>query len=284
MDTLHRYRKAIATRVGPASYLDIGTGPIAMFIHGVGTSSLLWRNVVPLVADLRRCVVIDLPLHGATPAAPGQDFSLPGLADFVAAVCEALGLSSIDLVANDTGGAVAQVFAVNHSDRLRSLTLTNCETHDNIPPRAFLPTVLLARVGLLARIGGRALDNISRAKTVVYGSGFEDISAMPEALAREYLTPLFGTRDSSLQFQRWVRSLRSRDLVAIDDKLAQLQTPTAIIWGTADPFFSMKWAYWLRDVIPGATTVTEVIGGKLFFPDERAGELADALRAHWSTV
>lgn len=282
-DALHQHRRAVLTSVGPASYLDVGTGPPALFIHGVGTSSLLWRNVIPLVADQRRCIAIDLPLHGETPAAPDQDFSLPALAGFVAAVCDALDLSAIDLIANDTGGAVAQLFAVSQQDRLRSLVLTNCEAHDNIPPRAFLPTVLLARAGLLAHIGARGLDNIGRAQKRIYGSGFEDINAMPTELARAYLTPLFGTRTSSVEFQRWVRSLRSKDLAAIDEQLAQLQTPTAIVWGTADPFFSLKWAHWLRDTIPGATTVTEVVGGKLFFPDERASELADALRIHWSS-
>ena len=69
----------------------------------------------------RRCVAFDLPLHGHTPAAAGQDFTLPGLARFVADFCDALGLTDIDLVANDTGGAVSQVFAARHPERLHTL-------------------------------------------------------------------------------------------------------------------------------------------------------------------
>ena len=46
-------------------------------------------------------------------------------------------------------------------------------------------------------------------------------------------------------------------------------------------FFRRKWAYWLRDTIPGATEVVEIDGGRLFFPDERAAELTAALRRHW---
>lgn len=75
MDTLRSHRHTAPTRLGPASYLDIGTGPAALFIHGVRTSSP-WRNVIPLVTE-------------------------------------------VDLVANDTGGAIAQVFAVNHPSMLR---------------------------------------------------------------------------------------------------------------------------------------------------------------------
>ncbi len=46
-------------------------------------------------------------------------------------------------------------------------------------------------------------------------------------------------------------------------------------------FFRRKWAYWLRDTIPGATDVVEIDGARLFFPDERATELTTALRRHW---
>jgi pimeloyl-ACP methyl ester carboxylesterase len=84
------------------------------------------------------CVAIDLPLHGRTPATVGQDFSLPALARFVAECCDALGLDGVDLVANDTG-AIAQIFAAQHPQRLTSLTLTNCETHDNLPPKVHSP-------------------------------------------------------------------------------------------------------------------------------------------------
>jgi pimeloyl-ACP methyl ester carboxylesterase len=54
-----------------------------------------------------------------------------------------------------------------------------------------------------------------------------------------------------------------------------------IVWGTGDMFFDRTWAYWLRDTIPGASEVIEIEGGRLFFPDERATELAVALRRHW---
>ena len=63
--------------------------------------------------------------------------------------------------------------------------------------------------------------------------------------------------------------------------LSRLQVPTLIVWGTADKFFRRKWAYWLRDTIPGASEVVEIDGGRLFFPDERATEFTAALRRHW---
>ncbi|MFG1926093.1 alpha/beta fold hydrolase [Cryptosporangium sp. NPDC048952] len=278
-----QHREEIYTRSGPASYVDSGgVGTPALFLHGVGTSSYLWRNVFAELDGDRRCIAIDLPLHGRTPAEDNQDFSLPALAEFVADCCDALRLKRVDLVANDTGGAVAQIFAVRHPERLNSLTLTNCEAHDNVPPTAFLPTVLLARAGMLARTGPRLLRDVPRARSMVYGVGYQDVEVLPEEIVHANLAPLIGTLDAARQFQRFLTSLRARDLLAVESDLARLYVPTQIVWGTGDIFFRRKWAYWLRDTIAGASRVVEIPGGKLFFPDERARELAAALRRHWA--
>jgi len=281
MECLDKYRSQVDTRSGPASCIDTGgPGRPVLFVHGVGSSSYLWRNVIGQLDGQRRCVAFDLPLHGGTPAAAGQDFSLPGLARFLADCCEALELADIDLVANDTGGAISQVFAVGRPERLHTLTLTNCEAHDNVPPKALLPMVLLARLGLLARITPRMVRDIPRARKRAFGSVYQDIANLPEDIARVWLEPM-ATAESARQGQRLLTSLHARDLLAIEPGLARLQVPTLIVWGTGDRAFRLKWAYWLRDTIPGATDVVEIDGARLFFPDERAAELTAALRRHW---
>jgi pimeloyl-ACP methyl ester carboxylesterase len=282
LEKLDSHRSQVHTRSGPASYIDTGgPGRAALFVHGVGTSSYLWRNVIGQLGGQRRCVAVDLPSHGQTPAAADQDFSLPGLARFVADFCDALELTDVDLVANDTGGAVAQVFAAGNPERLHTLTLTNCEAHDNLPPKALLPAVLLARMGLFARLAPRMVRDIPRARKRVFGRVYQDVANLPEEIARGWLESSFATAESARQAQRLLTSLHARDLLAVEPALARLQVPTLIVWGTADPFFRRKWAYWLRDTIPGATDVVEIDGGRLFFPDERAAEFTAALRRHW---
>ena len=75
-------RRRTTTPSGEVSYLDIGQGRTAVFIHGLLTNSVLWRHVISAVAsDTRRCVAVDLPGHGHTPPAPADaDVSLTGLA------------------------------------------------------------------------------------------------------------------------------------------------------------------------------------------------------------
>jgi pimeloyl-ACP methyl ester carboxylesterase len=283
MERLDKYRGQVRTRSGPASYVDTGgPGRPALFVHGVGTSSYLWRHMIEELDGQRRCVAVDLPLHGRTPAAADQDFTLPGLARFVADCCDALELTEVDLVANDTGGAVSQVFAAGHPERLHTLTLTNCEAHDNVPPKALLPGVLLARMGLYARIAPRLARDIPRARKRIFGLTYQDVTRLPEDIVRAWVEPQLGTAEAARQSQRLLTSLHARDLLAVEPALARLQVPTLIVWGTKDIFFRRKWAYWLRDTIPGATEVVEIDGGRLFFPDERAAELTVALRRHWA--
>lgn len=278
------YRSDVSAGDGSASYVDIGTGPTTLFVHGLGTSSLLWRNAIELLRQERRCIAVDLPLHGHSPGGSGTDFSLGGVARFLEAFCDGLELTDIDLVANDTGGAVAQVFAAGNSERLRSLALTNCDTRGNLPPKSFLPITWLARMRLLAPLSRWLFRDLNRVRRTVYGPGYEDVSALPLGVVEAQLASLFGSKHASREYQRWIRSLNDDDLRAAEPQLRTLRVPTALIWGTGDQFFGLQWAHWLRDTIPGAGTVREVPDAKLFFPDERASELVGLLQEHWSAV
>ena len=60
-------------------------------------------------------------------------------------------IDQVDLVGNDSGGGIAQIFAALHPSRVRSLTLTDCDVHDNWPPEAFKPFLAMAAAGGLQR-------------------------------------------------------------------------------------------------------------------------------------
>jgi pimeloyl-ACP methyl ester carboxylesterase len=128
-------------------------------------------------------------------------------------------------------------------------------------------------MGLFARIAPRLVRDIPRARTRVFGRGYQD-ARLPEDIAGAWLEPLPGPREAAREYQR---------LMAVEPALARLDVPTLIVWGTGDIFLRRKWAYWLRDTIPGATDVIEIDGARLFFPDERAAELTAALRRLWDT-
>ncbi|MGZ6642567.1 MAG: alpha/beta fold hydrolase [Solirubrobacteraceae bacterium] len=280
---LERFRRSVQTPAGTVSVIDVGAGPAALLVHGVGTNAHLWRHVIAAVAGPeRRCVAVDLPLHGRSPASAKQPFGIAAFAELLEALCAELDLAAVDLVANDTGGAIAQVFAATHPARIRTLALTNCETHDNVPPRAFRPTILLARAGILARTGPRLLRDPGRARRRVFGSGYEDVEALPLEVLRSFLEPVLATTERARQFERWLTSLHARDLLAVEPALRRLEAPTLVAWGTGDRFFDVRWARWLAETLPNVRGVVEIPRGRLFFPDERAPELVALLEGHWT--
>ena len=281
---LEARRHAAATRSGEISYLDVGTGPVALFVHGIATNAYLWRHVIAAMAGQRRCIAVDLPLHGRSPVTAGQDLSIAALAAGLEDFCDTLGLTGIDLVANDTGGAIAQVFTARHPERLATLTLTNCDTSDNLPPEAFKPTVDLARAGNLAPSAVALFADLSAAAQLSFGSGYEHLDQMDPAVLRSYLEPCIGTMDRARQFERMLAALDAADLTAVTPLLVELTVPTLVVWGTGDMFFDVSWAYWLRDTIPGTTRVVEVDRARLFFPEERPMDLVPHLERHWAAA
>ncbi len=285
-------RTTISLSRGDIAYVDQGDGgaPAALFIHGVLVNADLWRNVIWDVADVRRCIAPDLPAHGASPAAPGTRagdadagapaMSLEGLAAMVDELCQRLDLDRVDIVANDTGGAVAQVFAARFPHRVRTLTLTNCDVHDNFPPEAFAPFIALAESGDLGPMVAAMAGDLSVARSEVgFAQGYAHPERLPDELLASYLAPF--AADQGRGLERFLTASSAAELVAVEPLLAQLDAPAQVAWGTADLFFEPAWAERLREMIPGTERVTLVPDAMLFWPDERAADLVPLLRDFW---
>lgn len=273
-------RRTIDTRYGAIAYVERGEGPAAIFVHGFLMNGYLWRDVIELLSTSRRCIALDLLGHGHTRVTADQDLSFDAQAAMIESVIEALDLGQIDLVANDSGGGISQIFAANHPDLLRTLTLTNCDTHDNWPPPALSPIINSIKTGAhLAAF--RSLLGDHEAGRQAFAVGFEQPERLSEETLEAYWRPLVENEESSRAMARFVETFDNLQTVRIESKLRQLHTPTLIMWGTADIFFDVKWAYWLKDTIPGALDVIEVPGAKLFFPAERPESFSEHVRAFW---
>ena len=98
------HRATMSTPRGELSYVDVGprTGTPAVFVHGVATNAYLWRNVMNALAGEKRCVALDLPIHGQSAPPADGDLSLGAIADTVGAFIDGLDAGPVDLVAHDT--------------------------------------------------------------------------------------------------------------------------------------------------------------------------------------
>src|SRR6202042_2433129 len=100
----------VETPSGRISYATAGSGPVALFVHGVVLNKHFWRHQLAGLHDIRRCVALDLLAHGDTEIAPDQDVSVTANARMLKEFLDALHIGQIDLIGNDSGGGIAQIF------------------------------------------------------------------------------------------------------------------------------------------------------------------------------
>src|SRR6266568_4547199 len=95
-------RNSVQTASGRISYTEQGTGPVALFVHGVLLNGHLWRHQLEDLSDVRRCIAVDLLAHGNTEIAPDQDVSVTANATMLEEFLDALKIEQVDLVGNDS--------------------------------------------------------------------------------------------------------------------------------------------------------------------------------------
>ncbi len=289
--SFHANRRFADVESGRISFFEKGQGPAALFVGGVPLNGYHWRHVIDRVRHRRRCIAIDLMGLGYTEIEPSQDVSFSAQAHMIAEVIDALGIEKVDLIGSDSGGAVAQIFAANYPNRLTSLVLTNCDVHDGWPPPQILPLIQHARNGTLAPIFQPLVDRpdlarqrYARGEAVPLFRSYADPSVLTDDVIRLYLQPLLSSQQRIEAFQRYWLGFDNAQTVAVHSALKILQVPTLIVWGLRDIFFDKKWAYWLKDTIPGARRVVEVEDAKLFFAEDRPDALAIPVLEFWDEL
>jgi pimeloyl-ACP methyl ester carboxylesterase len=273
---------SVVTASGRISYTEAGTGPVALFVHGVLLNTHLCRHQLAALADLRRCIAVDLLAHGDTEIDRDQDVSVTANAGMLAELLDALGVDQVDVIGNDSGGGIAQIFAATNPERVRTLTLTNCDTHDNWPPEPFKPFMEMAAAGELAyTLNAMLLDKALYRSSDGLGPAYERPETVSDDDIDTYLRPFVRSEQRTRDLQRFLAAFDNRHTVAIELKLRQLRAPTLIAWATDDVYFPVKWAYWLADTIPGANPPVEIAGARIFFPEERPEAFNRLLRDHF---
>lgn len=103
------------------AYVDTGAGDPVVFLHGNPTSSYLWRNVIPHVESVGRCLAPDLIGMGDSGRAPAGSYRFVDHARYLDAWFEALGLTRVTLVVHDWGSALGFHWAHRHPERVRGI-------------------------------------------------------------------------------------------------------------------------------------------------------------------
>lgn len=259
-------------------YRSRGEGAPIVFVHGVWVGGALWDDVADRLPD-HRCILPTWPLGAHRDPAPGADLSALATSRRIPAFLEALDLSDVTLVGNDTGGGLClAALGSGHPGlaRIGRLVLTNCDSYEHFPPKGF--DVLVKAMRAVPALGTLLL------RAFASGLGrrafLRSVCATPPAGARaravfEAFADSPGARADAL---RVTRSLTpSVTLDAVDD-LRRFARPVLLAWGEDDKLFPLDHARRLAADFPRADLRT-FPGASTFVMLDRPQELAAAIAA-----
>jgi pimeloyl-ACP methyl ester carboxylesterase len=179
---------------------------------------------------------------------PEADLSPAGLARLVADFLAALELTEVTLVGNDTGGAICQLTAADHPERIARLVLTNCDAYRNFLPPAFRP------LQLLPRIPG-ALSTLARiAPLAPVRASFRVLTTepIPPELYADWIGPLRADSGVRRDVGKVLRGITPRETMRAIEILRGSDRPTLLVWGRRDRFFPPRFAERLAADLPNA--------------------------------
>lgn len=270
-------RRAAEVPAGTIEYREGGSGPPVVFVHGVGVNGDLWRNVAPRLMGGRRCVVPDLPFGShSRPLREGADLSLPGMARIVADFLAALGLEDAALVANDTGGAVAQWLVGHHPERLAGLVLTSCDAFEKFPPAPQRYLEVAARWPALMWFVAWSVQfkPVQRLPTAY---GWASRSAIDPAIMRSYTDPV--RRDPAVRrdLVRLLCAVDTRYTFEAAEGLRGFDKPALVAWAAEDRLFPLEHGRRLAQLLPQGSFIT-IPDSRTFIPEDQPEHLAAVVR------
>jgi len=258
---------------GTLHYQQSGTGAPVVFLHGYLMGARLWDPVVRLLEDEFRCVVPELPF-GAHPAPmkPGADLTAAGLGRLVADFLDAVDLSEVTLVGNDSGAAVAQVVAARHARRLGALVLATGDAFDNYPPTPFRPLIAAARTGTLTPL--LALLKVRRARSLPTAYGWLTHGDLPHDLIDQWVGAYFTDKGVRRDLRRLTAALGEDEFMTqIASELAAFTKPALLAWAADDKFFPLEHARQLAAILPNAR-VEPIPGSRTWIMRDQPGRTA----------
>ena len=260
---------------GTIDVVERGDGPPLLFLHGVFAGASLWDDVIARLAGDHRCLAPTLPFGAhRSPMRPGADLSPPGVARLVVDLLDALELREASLIANDTGGAIAQLVVARAPERVSRLVLTSCDAYEHFPPTLIRPLKWFAA---LPAVAGPALHVLRFAPA-----------------SRAFLATV-AKRGDALRAQAWLEALLA-DAGVRRDVLAFLRTadpahtlgavpalrafdrPALVLWAADDKLFPRDHGRRLAGLLPlGSFELIE--DSRTFIPEDQPERLAEKIAA-----
>lgn len=262
------------TRIAHGVY---GEGDPVVLIHGTPSSSLIWRNVLPILTSAGYKVhVFDLLGYGLSerPWDPSIDTSISGQVPIVETLFQHWGLEKAHVVAHDIGGGIAQRLGIHSPHLFRSLTLIDVVSFDSYPSKR---TQEQMQKGLGALIKAPDEEHAAHFREWLLSAVHEQDKFTDSSL-ETYLGYISGPVGQASLVQHQIRHYDNKHTMEIADRVSELgRIPVQLIWGAQDSWQVTDWAHKLHGAIPGSQLhILEGCGH--FSPEDGPGEIAELVK------
>lgn len=286
-------KKYLKISYGKIAYLEVGasTNPPVLFVHGIPTSSFLWRHVLEFLQDDFHCYAVDLMGLGDTEVDPeGDNFHMKAQAKMLLEFMSDRGHERFGIVCHDQGGAAVQIIAARQPDKLLCLVITDSVCYDNWPTLTILKLQKLAKVPLIMYILTK-IGFFDWRETRTRFSSFRQAAYHPDRISneviREYLRTDRIDREAIKSFKKFLLAGDSSYTMQVVSYLKKFDKPTLVIWAADDPELSISWGKKLYDEIPGARRFEVIPFCGHFWQEERplegAALIGEFLKKHCRT-
>ena len=251
------------------AYHRLGQGVPLLLIHGIPTSSYLWRDVIPpLVLDGLEIIAIDLLGYGDSDKPIGADLGVAAHAQRVAAVLRKLRWDAGTIAGHDIGGGVAQLVCADHPQAVGGLVLVDSIAYDSFPE----PGIARLKDPVWDGILGAPGFDLRTGLTKGFTRGMVHKDRITPELIAAYERPFHGV-DGRRAYLRAARALRTEELSARMGEIEKLDIPALMIWGSEDVFQPIHYGARLAAAMPRAHFVKVERAGH-FLPEDEPEALA----------
>jgi haloalkane dehalogenase len=254
-------------------YIDEGSGPPLLLLHGNPTWSFLYRDVVKGLRDRYRCIAVDYPGFGLSSAAPGYGYTPAEHAGVLEQFVLRLDLTGVTMMVQDWGGPIGFAVATRHPDRFAAFVIGNTWAW----PKSDPGTQLFSRL-LGGPIGRRLIAQRNVFVERILPGGVRRRS-LPDAVMDAYRGPFPtpASRRPTAVFPREI--LQSRPFLAeIERRLPRVRDhPALIVWPTRDVAFRDRELRRWEQLFPAHRTVS-LDGAGHYIQEDAPDEIVAAIR------
>lgn len=243
----------------PVNYVDVGEGPVLVFVHGLSGNWMNWLENLPEFAADHRVIALDLPGFGRSPL-PSSEITIGLFCDVLIALIHQLDLGAVTLIGNSMGGQISAKLAIEHPELVERMVLVSPAGVTTDIARNPQILWVLKTFGWLydagARTARRTSDPLSKnpaLRRALMGVVCRYPERLPGALVARQL---FGAGTAG--FAPSVLALGHCDLA---DELERISVPTLLVWGRNDRLVPSSDArIWARDIEEAEAIIYEDTG------------------------